>query len=141
MLQKYMCMLGIGSAKIDLVLPKYEFTVGENIEGQFNIAGGFISQPLKRIECDLIMHCEKREIDEVIGSSTILTSKIIKPKQTQSITFSYQLPEELPETSVNPQFKFRTRLIFHEGVKSADTDNIVIKTNDPEVYKSPVRIN
>ena len=70
-LRKYMSMLGIGSAKIDLQLPKHEYTPGENVTGTFHIEGGTIEQQIRRIECDLVMTTSE-ETEEVIGTSTIL---------------------------------------------------------------------
>ena len=46
-LRKYMSMLGIGSAKIDLQLPKLQYTPGENVSGIFLIEGGTIEQQIK----------------------------------------------------------------------------------------------
>ncbi|MBT2687153.1 sporulation protein [Bacillus sp. ISL-47] len=125
-LRKYMSMLGIGSAKIDLQLPKHEYTPGENVNGTFLIEGGTIDQQIKRIECDLVMITLTDEQEEVIDSATILTSQTIESEETNRMEFNFQLPENIPASTPERTFQFKTRLIFNEGVKSADLDKITI---------------
>ncbi len=125
-LRKYMSMLGIGSAKIDLQLPKHEYTPGENVTGTFLIEGGTIEQQIKRIECDLVMTTPFSEKEEVIGTSTILSTKVIESEETNRMDFNFQLPEDIPCSAPERTFQFKTRLIFNEGVKSADLDQIII---------------
>ncbi|GLB61524.1 sporulation protein [Cytobacillus sp. NCCP-133] len=125
-LRKYMSMLGIGSAKIDLQLPKHQYAPGENVTGIYLIEGGTIEQQIKRIECDLVMttHSDKKE--DVIGTSTILSTQVIQSEQTNRMDFHFQLPEDIPCSTSDCTFQFKTRLIFNEGVKSADLDKIII---------------
>jgi sporulation-control protein len=121
-----MSMLGIGSAKIDLQLPKHEYAPGENVNGTFLIEGGTIEQQIKRIECDLVMTTLTDETEEVIDSATILTSQTIESEETNRMEFNFRLPEDIPASTPERTFQFKTRLIFNEGVKSADLDKIVI---------------
>lgn len=125
-LRKYMSMLGIGSAKIDLQLPKHEYAPGENVSGTFLIEGGTIEQQIKRIECDLVMTTLTDETEEVIDSATILTSQTIESEETNRMEFNFQLPKDIPASTPERTFQFKTRLIFNEGVKSADLDKITI---------------
>lgn len=125
-LRKYMSMLGIGSAKIDLQLPKNEYAPGENVSGTFLIEGGTIEQQIKRIECDLVMTTPPDGTEEVIGTSTILTSQTIESEESNRLEFNFQLPEDIPASVPGRLFQFKTRLIFNEGVKSADLDKIMI---------------
>lgn len=125
-LRKYMSMLGIGSAKIDLQLPKHEYAPGENVTGTFLIEGGTIEQQIRRIECDLVMTTPFEEKEEVIGTSTILSTKVIESEETNRMDFHFQLPEDIPCSTPERIFQFKTRLIFNEGVKSADLDKIII---------------
>ncbi|URT70510.1 sporulation protein [Cytobacillus firmus] len=125
-LRKYMSMLGIGSAKIDLQLPKLQYTPGENVSGIFLIEGGTIEQQIKRIECDLVMTSPEDDKEEVIGTATILSTKVIESEETNKMDFNFQLPEDIPCSAPDRIFQFKTRLIFNEGVKSADLDKITI---------------
>ncbi|MGD6842948.1 sporulation protein [Bacillus infantis] len=124
LLRKYMSLIGVGSARIDLILPKLSYQPGESICGYFNIEGGTIDQQIKRIECDLVMTDEMGE--QVIDSSTILTSKRIESDECNHMPFHFSLPEALLPSAKKRSYRFKTRMIFNEGVKSADLDEITI---------------
>lgn len=119
-----MSLLGIGSARIDLILPKESYFPGETIHGYFLIKGGTIEQLIKKIDCDLVMTDDGKE--QVINTVTVLTSKIIQSEESDQIVFTVKLPNSIPLTSENRSFRFKTRLTFHEGVESRDQDIIQI---------------
>ncbi|MDZ5472816.1 sporulation protein [Bacillus sp. 31A1R] len=126
LLRKYMSLLGIGSAKIDLILPKEKYKLGEQINGYFLLKGGTIEQQLKRIDCDLICIDKQGESEKVIDSVTILTSKCIESEETNQMPFTFTLPASIPFVTEDVSFRFTTRLTFNEGVKSIDQDFIEI---------------
>ena len=47
MFQKFLASVGIGNAKVDTVLEKDEYIVGEEILGKVHITGGSVSNKLK----------------------------------------------------------------------------------------------
>ncbi|MCM3651654.1 sporulation protein [Metabacillus litoralis] len=123
-LRKYMSLLGVGSANIDLILPKESYQRGEVINGYFTITGGTIEQQLKRIDCDLVMQDHATRQKEVIDTTTILSSKLIQSDECNHISFSFMLPEKLSASSEEISYHFRTRMTFNEGVESKDLDII-----------------
>ncbi|MCM3595076.1 sporulation protein [Metabacillus idriensis] len=126
-LRKYMSILGIGSAQIDLILPKEEFQPGECIKGYFLIKGGVIEQQLKRIDCDLVMADLSSGTEKVIETANILTSKQIQSEEQNRIDFRFSLPEDLADSTEERSYYFNTRLVFNEGVISKDQDFITVK--------------
>ncbi|MDQ0860965.1 sporulation protein [Bacillus sp. V2I10] len=126
-LRKYMSILGIGSAQIDLILPKEEFQPGECINGYFLIRGGVIEQQLKRIDCDLVMADLSSRTEKVIETANILTSKQIESDEQNRIDFIFRLPKDLAASTEERSYYFNTRLVFDEGVISKDQDFITIK--------------
>jgi sporulation-control protein len=122
-----MSILGIGSAQIDLILPKEEFLPGECINGYFLIRGGVIEQQLKRIDCDLVMADLSLRTEKVIETANILTSKQIESDEQNRIDFIFRLPKDLAASTEERSFYFNTRLVFDEGVISKDQDFITIK--------------
>ncbi|MGM0920526.1 MAG: sporulation protein [Bacillota bacterium] len=126
-LRKYMSILGIGSAQIDLILPKEEFLPGECINGYFLIRGGVIEQQLKRIDCDLVMADLSSRTEKVIETANILTSKQIESDEQNRIDFIFRLPKDLAASTEERSYYFNTRLVFDEGVISKDQDFITIK--------------
>lgn len=129
LLRKYMSLIGIGSAQIDLILPKHMYTSGEHVSGYFSIKGGTIDQQLKRIDCELIMKDQRKDIEKIIDLRTILTSKRIQSVELYEIPFAFKLPATIQDSSEEISYHFKTKLIFDEGVESKDQDRIFISQN------------
>ncbi|MCF6408910.1 sporulation protein [Pseudalkalibacillus salsuginis] len=126
LLRKYMSLVGIGSAQIDLILPKETYTLGEHINGYFLLKGGIIDQQLKRIDCDLVKVDSEKGKENIIDSTTILTSQLIESEESNKIPFSFKLPTSLPLSTKDISYRFKTRLTFTQGVESIDQDIIQI---------------
>jgi sporulation-control protein len=121
-----MSLLGVGSATIDLILPKETYSPGEIINGFYLIKGGTIEQKIKRIDCDLVMKDLLTGNEKVIDSSMVLISKKIQSEENNQLTFSFKLDDHIPYSSEEMTFRFKTRLTFSEGVESKDQDIIQI---------------
>jgi sporulation-control protein len=125
-LRKYMSLLGVGSATIDLILPKETYHPGEFIKGIFKIKGGTVDQQIRRVECDLLMMDLTNGNEKVIDTTTILTSKLIESEESNELSFTFKLPDHMPISSEERSYRFKTRLTFNEGVESKDQDIIRI---------------
>lgn len=91
-LRKSLLLLGIGSAQIDLILPKNTYKSGECINGYFLIKGGTLEQRIRRIECDLIMDTHSTGMEEILKTSTILSTREINSGESNEIPFNFCLP-------------------------------------------------
>jgi sporulation-control protein len=125
-LRKYMSLIGIGSAKVDLQLSKNEYKPGEAVKGLFKMEGGTVDQQLNRIECDLVRIDKLLKNEKVIGSATVLTSTVIAAEEKSEKEFIFKLPEDLPASTETVLYQFKTRLTFNEGVESRDQDVITV---------------
>ena len=121
-----MSLLGIGSAKVDLIIDKIKYKPNELVTGYFQIYGGTIEQQIKRIECDLVQTNRKLESETIIESITVQIPQQIEPWEQNKLPFSFQLPYEIQNTNNEVIYHFKTKLIFDEGVKSLDQDYIII---------------
>lgn len=126
LLRKYMALLGVGSAKIDLLLEKEVYRSGEVVHGYFSIEGGSIEQKLKRIDCDLVLTDKDEETETVIDTKSISTSMEIHSEELYKHPFEFQLPESMIPSTDKVFYRFQTKLIFDEGVTSLDQDMINI---------------
>ncbi|MGE6258426.1 sporulation protein [Heyndrickxia sporothermodurans] len=125
-LRKSMSLLGIGSARIDLILPKEAYHPAESINGYFLINGGIIEQKIKRIDCDLVMVDHTKGNEKVIDTATFLRSKQILSEELNEIPFVFNLPATIQASSASISYHFKTKLTFSEGIESIDQDNIKI---------------
>ncbi len=126
-LRKYMALLGVGSARIDLILEKDTYELGEQVKGVFVVKGGLIGQQLKRIECDLVMSDNENQKAEgrVVDAITIYTTKYIESNAENHIPFTFRIPHSLHVDNL-VSYRFKSRLSFNEGVESLDHDVITI---------------
>lgn len=121
-----MSLLGIGSARIDLTLPKKSYRAGEYIKGYYLIRGGTIDQKAKRIDCDLVMMEPSMGLEKIISSTTILTSRLIHSGEECKISFTFKIPYSIKASPEGVYFHFKTKLTFNEGVASIDQDIIQV---------------
>ncbi|WP_408011402.1 sporulation protein [Pseudalkalibacillus sp. A8] len=126
LLRKYMALLGIGSAQIDLILPKETYRPGEHISGYFLIKGGTIEQQIIRIDCDLVMINQATGIEKVIDTITLLTSKLIQSGEVYKESLTFKLSTTVLVTTKEISYRFKTKVTFKEGVESRDQDIIQI---------------
>ncbi|MEH7387686.1 sporulation protein [Bacillus sp. JJ1521] len=125
-LRKYMALLGVGSAQIDLMLEKETYRAGEEVKGHFLIKGGTILQQLKRIDCDLVLIESQEKNEEIVDSITILTTECIQADAINKIPFTFRLPNSARISTGSLCYRFKTRLAFTKGVESFDQDAIRI---------------
>jgi len=121
-----MALLGIGSARIDLILQKEAYRPSEVVYGDFSINGGSIEQKLKRIDCNLVLTDKAAGIEKVIDTKIILTSKLINSEEIYILPFTFQLPASISASTDEVSYRFQTKLHFNEGVTSQDQDIIQI---------------
>jgi sporulation-control protein len=126
LLRKYMSLMGVGSAQIDLVLEKDVLKPGESVNGQFLIKGGTIDQKLKQIDCSLVMVNEKTGLEEIIDTATIQVETKIQSDEADKVPFSFQLPVDVPVSTKVISYHFKTKLTFEQGVESWDEDMIKV---------------
>ncbi|GLY11862.1 sporulation protein [Bacillus badius] len=124
MSKRLLSRLGIGSAKVDLILEKQEYSPGEKVTGHFLLIGGIIEQDVKRIDCHLMVLDKKNGSESILDSLTILSSRSIRPKEVEKIDFKFRLPENLEMSSSARSYQFKTKLHFDAGVANKDQDII-----------------
>ncbi|SNS89609.1 sporulation-control protein [Bacillus sp. OK838] len=125
-LRKSLLLLGIGSAQIDLILPKNTYKSGELINGYFLIKGGTQEQRIRRIECDLIMDTHYTGMENTLKTSTILASSEIESGESNEIPFNFSLPILKEPYKRGVSYRLKTRLILDEGIIGKDDDWILI---------------
>lgn len=126
LLRKYLSLLGVGSAKIDLILEKETYRPGDFVQGYFLITGGTIEQKIKQIDCDLVVTDKRQGIEIIIETATIRNTLTITSHEANKIPFTFQLPASILVTSDVISYRFKTKLTFHKGLESRNQDIIKI---------------
>lgn len=126
LLRKYMSLLGVGSAQIDLVLKKDVLTPGDPVHGKFLIKGGTVAQELQQIECSLVMVDLKTEQEAVLDKIFIDVETRIQPDGDDEVPFTFLLPSDVPLSNKHISYHFKTKLVFKQGIESWDEDMIKV---------------
>ncbi|MEW6573056.1 MAG: sporulation protein, partial [Bacillota bacterium] len=56
MLKKFLSSIGIGSARVDLILPQDTYRAGDKITGTVRIESGKVDQEVNKVYLQLLVH-------------------------------------------------------------------------------------
>ena len=132
MLKKILSSIGIGSAKIDLVLDGSTVTMGDTITGTLYVTGGQTEQSIGSISVDLRVKSvyahddTTRTLDQSVKTVHVTDAFLLQPNQRREFPFTCAVPAYLPASSVNTKFYFLTNLDIQAGVDSNDRDAVEV---------------
>lgn len=124
--------LGIGAARIDLVLDRAEVVMGEEVTGQLYVYGGNVEQEIEGLSVDLRLksyHAKTaQEIEETVCTIKVTDEEFkLKPGVEMKFPFSFVCPYTLPISSINTKYYFMSNLEIDNGVDAKDRDFIKVK--------------
>ncbi|MDM5188543.1 sporulation protein [Bacillus sp. DX4.1] len=135
MFQKFLASVGIGNAKVDTVLEKEDYLVGEEIAGIVHITGGSVAQQIESIYLTLST-TYIREVDDKKTSATYdlermrLTEPVtVQPNEKLEISFSFPMPIEAPLTFGMKTVWIHTGLDIKRSIDPSDRDYIQVLPN------------
>lgn len=128
--------LGIGSARIDLVLDRDEVIMGEKVTGQLYVYGGNVKQEIEGLSVDLRLksHHAKtaQEMEETVCTIEVTDEEFtLRPGVEMKFPFSFVCPYTLPISSINTKYYFMSNLEIDNGIDAKDRDFIKIKPAGP----------
>lgn len=131
MFKKFMAKMGVGSAKIDLVLHKSEYTLGDVIEGELIMQGGAVEQYINKVDVAfmLALRTKKNEHRQAVATIPFSCRFNLGAGERKVLPFTYQLPKDLLISSHTVAYYFTTNLDIAAGVDSQDND--YIRVNPP----------
>ncbi len=128
MFKKFMAKLGMGGAKVDLVLDQSDFTLGDEVRGQLVIQGGNVEQKVNQIDIQLYLSIYKdgQEYTKMIESIPIIGAFTIEANERKVLPFTYVLPNNLLLSTSQISYYFVTHLDIAGAVDHKDRDYIAI---------------
>jgi sporulation-control protein len=128
MWKKLLSKLGVGAAKVDLVLHRPHVRLGEKLEGEFLIEGGAVEQQIRKLEVELqlTVQADEKAYRRTVAVIPVAPSFTVQPGERKVLPFSYVLPLHLPITRHNVRYTFVTRLDIADGADAFDQDAIHI---------------
>ncbi|MGB8954925.1 MAG: sporulation protein [Tumebacillaceae bacterium] len=128
MLKNFLAKLGVGAAKIDLVLNKQHYELGDVVQGCFHVQGGSVAQHINRIDVDFEIQIRVRDqvITHPIARIPVSDAFEIQPNEQKELPFTHPLPVSMPISRGGVSYMFNTRLDIASGIDGADHDQILI---------------
>lgn len=131
--KKLMARFGKGAAKVDLVLDKNQFRLGETIQGKLVVEGGEAEQKINKIDILLMVAIRHDETESVHTVATIPVHEAftIHPGERKELPFNYSLPFDLLISGNHVVYFFSTNLDIAGGLDQKDRDYIEIVCPQP----------
>ncbi|MGA8941917.1 MAG: sporulation protein, partial [Thermoactinomyces sp.] len=134
MIKNFLASLGVGAAKIDLVLDTSTLTMGEPVSGKIHLQGGEAEQQIEGLNVHFCLASsykkgdQVRHVNETIATIPIDNEKfIIYPGEKKEYDFYFKCPEGLPISSINTRYFFKTDLEIRSGIDAQDRDFISVE--------------
>ncbi|HZG70001.1 MAG TPA: sporulation protein, partial [Chondromyces sp.] len=128
MFKKIMAKIGVGSAKIDLILPQSAYMMGDTVAGELVIQGGAVDQSINKIDIDFIIqiHTSKQIHQQVIQKIPFPEAFTIHASERKALPFSFTIPQDVLVSGSKVSYLFKTNLDIAGGIDSGDHDPIQI---------------
>lgn len=132
MFKKFLSSIGIGAAKVDLVLNQDSATMGDSIQGKVVVTAGQVEQQIGKIDVQLRIHSsytyddQQRKVDQLIREVKITDGFTLKPGETKEYPFSCVIPEFIPVSSITTRYYFLTNLDIQAALDHQDRDAVHI---------------
>ncbi len=132
MFKKILSSIGIGAAKVDLILDRNSAVMGESIQGKVVVTAGQVEQQIGKIDVQLRIHSsytyddQQRKVDQLIREVKITDGFTLKPGETKEYPVSFVIPEFIPVSSINSRYYFLTNLDIQAALDHKDRDFVHI---------------
>lgn len=120
--------LGHGSARVDLVLEKDHYTLGEELRGRLIVYGGEVEQKINGIHVDLVLHmwAHQRQHTFRVTRIPFPSTFVISTHEVKEYPFAFRLPYNLPLSGHGVSYAFHTTLDIAQGADSSDSTPIQV---------------
>lgn len=128
MFKKLMASFGVGSAKVDLVLDKQQYRIGETVRGKAVVEGGNADQQVNSLDVDMVLkfNIRGKEFSRVVHTINVSRNFFIKEKKTLEFPIEHHLPADYPISKGSVSYHLITKMDIARSTDSGDTDNLVI---------------
>ncbi|GAB6157265.1 hypothetical protein JCM39194_04650 [Desulfotomaculum varum] len=128
MFKKLMASLGVGAARVNLVLDYEQCRIGEKLTGKVMVEGGSVDQAVHTLNVDIIMKfsVKGKEISQRVDTVQVARDFRIKAREVKEIPFWHTIPFTYPVTKGSVSYSLVTRMDLAQAVDAEDTDKLVI---------------
>ncbi|MCU7667836.1 sporulation protein [Bacillus thuringiensis] len=131
MFNNLLAKMGVGGAKVDLVLESNQWSIGETIRGHVNIQGGSAEQFINKIDVEFKMKYTTGEFEYMksINLIPVVFNTTIGVREHKQIPFETVIPLNVPISKYNVSYFFHTHLDISGAVDAYDNDYVQVTPN------------
>lgn len=128
MFKRLMASFGVGTAKVDLILDKQQYRIGETIRGKAVIEGGNVDQQVNSLDIDIMLkfNIRGKEFSRVVHTINVARNFFVKEKKTVEFPVEYTLPADYPISKGSVSYHLITKMNIIRSTDSGDTDSLVV---------------
>lgn len=128
-MKKILASVGIGSAKVDTVLPSTTVIPGETIDAEINISGGSAEQEISSIDLEIETRYQTEEgyAEGTIDRLRLSDGFTIEPGQDETRTTPIEIPYHTPITIGRVAVWIETELEIDLALDPEDKDHLDVK--------------
>ncbi|MBB6634118.1 sporulation protein [Cohnella thailandensis] len=133
MFKRMLASVGIGAAKVDLMLHQEAVTAGDTLSGIVRIEGGRVDQQVDDVYAYVMTRYLKEQNDSKIESDAAISRVLlaggftVQAEQTYEFPVSFQLPLHTPVTLGRTPVWIQTGLEIKEAIDPKDQDYLVVQ--------------
>ncbi len=123
-----MSKLGIGGARVDLILDRAQYSIGEKLTGTLIVQGGTVEQTIDGITIDMMMdlRIKDKAFTKSVYTFPVTESFIIYEEERKEFPISFDLPHDLMISSRTVSYYFQTNLKIVQAADHQDHDRVII---------------
>lgn len=123
-----MSKLGIGGARVDLILDRTQYSIGEKLTGTLIVQGGTVEQTIDGITIDMMMdlRIKDKAFTKSVHTFPLTESFIIHEGERKEFPISFDLPRDLMISSRTVSYYFHTNLKIVQAADHQDHDRVII---------------
>ncbi|PDZ94358.1 hypothetical protein CON36_34245 [Bacillus cereus] len=131
MFNNLLAKMGVGGAKVDLVLESNQWSIGETIRGYVNIQGGSAEQFINKIDVEFKMKYTTGEFEYMksLNRIPVIFNTAIGVREHKQIPFETIVPLNVPISKNNVSYYFHTHLDISGAVDAYDNDYVQVIPN------------
>jgi len=136
MLKKILAGLGINGVKVNFEIDNDVVELGGIVRGTVYVSGGEIDQVISEILISLEVSSRYKAEDEIrhvhqeIASGIVASQLMVKANSPEiSFPIQFELPYNIPISTPNTRYQFRTNLDIPNAIDAKDIDEISIRPN------------
>lgn len=131
MFKKLMASFGVGAAKVNLVLDKEGYRIGEVVRGKVIVMGGNVAQDINTLDVDVLMRViiKGKEVKRVLDTVPVARNFRLEAREVKEIPFEHLLPINYPIAKSSLSYFLITKMDIAQAMDTDDNDPLVVLPN------------